>query len=82
MNKEKMTLLLHKANRKGLKLFSYHVPTGSLKVQEYTVKTAEDGSLIGYETIIDEGCIYVLALNKDNAIKKLKKIAHAVKANQ
>lgn len=79
MNQEKMTLMLHRANKKGLKLFSYHVPTGSLKVQEYSVKTAEDGSIEGYNTTIDEGCIYVLALNQENAIKKLKKIANAVK---
>ena len=80
MNQQKMAILLNKAHRKRLNLFSYHVPTGSLKVQEYSPKLAEDGSIEGYNTTIDEGCIYVLALNQANAIKKLKKIANVVKS--
>lgn len=80
MNQEKMTLMLYKAFRKGLKVFSYHIPTGKLKEQEYEVtRRNKDMEIEGFTSNIEKDCIYVLALNQQNAIKKLKKIANAVK---
>lgn len=69
----KKVLLSSKIPYKGHKLFEVNLSNGSIIIPEYESVDAELSGTIHNRVIQKPGCMYILALNKKNAIKKVKK---------
>ena len=66
---------------KGLKLFEFNAKNFTLeeaKYKESAVKIGE-GEVIHHKVIYKEDCVYIQALNKKNAYKKIAKSYHQFK---
>ena len=72
---KEITLLNSERKIKGLRLYEYDKKTGLIVSAEYQQnETFVIGQDAESKVHIKPGCIYVQAMNKENALKKVRKI--------